>query len=131
MDRCGISSLAGRLAFDALAFGSLRLNQGLGGQPMPLRLAFRVPFLEPQKIGELADPVITVSHGFLRVFSWPYALRSAYEWPLPFSLQLIGSPPIVRPMRRRLCGRLYGRRDGLSTYRGPIRQPAFRRRRPY
>jgi hypothetical protein len=34
---------------------------------MALRMASRASLLEPQKIGTLADAVITVSHGFLGV----------------------------------------------------------------
>ena len=58
-DACGLPRrFLGGLALDGRAFGRVSLDQGLGGQPMALRLAFGASFLQPQEIGELADAVV-------------------------------------------------------------------------
>ena len=48
----------GGLALDGGAFGRVSLDQGLGGQPMALRLAVGASFLQPEKIGAFADAVV-------------------------------------------------------------------------
>jgi hypothetical protein len=50
------------LAFDALAFEGLVLDEAFGRQPMAIGLAFGTSFLEPKEIGNLADTLLAVSH---------------------------------------------------------------------
>ena len=45
----------------------LGFNEGFGGRPMALRLAFGASFVEPQEIGDLTDPIVAVSHFRLRL----------------------------------------------------------------
>jgi hypothetical protein len=67
----------GRLAFDALALGRLGISHGLRSGPMTLRLAIGAAFLEPQKISNLTNAVVAISHCRFRVESCrPAQLRS-------------------------------------------------------
>ena len=67
----------GRLAFDALALGRLGISHGLRSGPMTLRLAIGAAFVEPQKISNLTNAVVAISHCRFRVESCrPAQLRS-------------------------------------------------------
>jgi hypothetical protein len=66
-----------RLAFDALALGRLGISHGLRSGPMTLRLAIGAAFVEPQKISNLTNAVVAISHCRFRVESCrPAQLRS-------------------------------------------------------
>ena len=93
-----LRGLAGRLAFSALAINRVGLDEGFSGQPMTLRLAMGAAFLKPQKIGELADAIVVVSHGCLRI-GRRNARRFACAWRQPFSSPPIGSPAVARPTK--------------------------------
>ena len=54
---------ARRLALTLFAPKLSRREERFGGRPVAFRLAFRASFLEPQKIGELAYPIVAINHG--------------------------------------------------------------------
>jgi hypothetical protein len=66
----------GRLAFDALALGRLGISHGLRSGPMTLRLAIGAAFVEPQKISNLTNAVVAISHCRFRVESCVVQLNS-------------------------------------------------------
>jgi len=57
---------ARRLAFEALALRRLRVVHCLRHGPMTIRLAFGAALVEPQEIGNLTDPIVTVGHDCLQ-----------------------------------------------------------------
>ena len=54
---------ARRLTLAFLALKLIGREERFGGRPVAFRLAFRASFLEPQKIGELAYPIVAINHG--------------------------------------------------------------------
>ena len=64
---CFAGRFARRLAFAFLAFDRLGFEQDFGGLPVALRFAFRAALIKPEKVSELPDAVLTISHGWPRI----------------------------------------------------------------